>query len=93
MILTTDRLKLDDIDINEMDDPIHHRIMKANKDDGFCNDIREAITEGSIKYRERHSTALRTALFEGGDSVTNAPSIPSSLSLAWDWLGGIRAAS
>ena len=34
-----------------MDDLIHHRIVKANKDNKFCNEIRDAITEGSIKYR------------------------------------------
>ena len=51
MILTPDRLELNGIDINEMDDSIHHRVLEANKDDGFYNNIRDAITEGSIKYQ------------------------------------------
>ena len=32
---------------------------------------------------KRHSVALRIALFEGGDSVTNVFSIPFLLDLAW----------
>ena len=50
MILISNRLKLNNIDINEMNDLIYYRVLKINKDNKFYNNIRNAIIEGSIKY-------------------------------------------
>ena len=51
MILISDRLKLNNAEINEMDESIYYRIMEVNKYNKFCNDVRDVIAEGFIKYR------------------------------------------
>ena len=35
-----------------MNEPIYYRIMKANKHNEFYNDVRDAIAEEFIKYRD-----------------------------------------
>ena len=51
VLLPPDRLELDGVEIDAMDDPIFHRIADANKDDELCSEIRTAIAEGRDKYK------------------------------------------
>ena len=51
IILTPNRLKLNNIDINEINNSIYYRVLKINKDNKFYNNIRDAIIEDFIKYQ------------------------------------------
>ena len=50
MILISNRLKLNNLDINEINDFIYYRILKVNKDNEFCNNVRDVIIKNFIKY-------------------------------------------
>ena len=52
MILISNRLKLNNINISKINDFIYYRVMKVNKNNKFYNEIRNAITEKFIKYRD-----------------------------------------
>ena len=52
MILTSNRLDLNSVEINKIDESIYYRIMKINKHNKFYNDVRDIIAEGFIKYRD-----------------------------------------
>ena len=51
VLLPPERLDLDGVDMNAMDDPIFHRVADANKEDDFCNEVRAAIAEDKAKYK------------------------------------------
>lgn len=50
VILTPERLELDGVSVNAIDDPLYHKVTIANKDDEDCSDIRDAIAEGKQKH-------------------------------------------
>ena len=51
VILTPERLDLDGVDvkIQDIEDPIYHRILQANIEDDLCTDLREAIMDQKTK--------------------------------------------
>ena len=51
VLLTPDRLELDGATIHVINDPIYHRITKANKVDDWCDRVRNAISAGQVKHK------------------------------------------
>ena len=43
-------MKLNNIDINKINDFIYYRILKVNKKNKFYNNVRNTIIESFIKY-------------------------------------------
>ena len=51
ILLPPERMELDGVDVDAMDDPIFHRVAEANKADEFCTDVRTAMENGLIKHK------------------------------------------
>ena len=49
---SSENIKLDEIDIYDIDNLIFHRIAETNKTDEYCLNIRTAITEEKEKYHD-----------------------------------------
>ena len=52
MLLISNRLNLNKIDINAINDLIFYRVIETNKVNELYNKIRNAITSGEVKYND-----------------------------------------
>ena len=52
MLLISNRLNLDEVDINAINDLIFYKIADANKINELYNKIRIAINSGEVKYND-----------------------------------------
>ena len=49
-MLISNRLKLNNVNINKINDLIYYRIIKINKNNKFYNNVRDTIIESFIIY-------------------------------------------